>query len=52
MQEHPPDDQPDPEEDPEATEPAGEGDEHSDAPGETGTGSREGDPEHGKPYRP
>jgi hypothetical protein len=31
---------------------AGEGDEHSKAPGETGTGSREGDPEHGKPYRP
>ena len=26
-------------------------DQHSDAPGETGTGSREGDPEHGKPYR-
>jgi len=52
MSEHPRDDQPDPEEDTEATEPAGEGDEHSDAPGETGTGSREGDPEHGKPYRP
>jgi hypothetical protein len=43
--------QPDPEEETEATEPAGEDDEHSDAPGETGTGSREGDPEHGKPYR-
>lgn len=36
----------------EATEPAGTEDEHSDAPGETGTGPREGDPEHGKPYRP
>jgi hypothetical protein len=33
-------------------EPAGNEDEHSEAPGETGTGSREGDPEHGKPYRP
>ena len=32
--------------------PAGSTDQHSDAPGETGTGSREGDPEHGKPYRP
>jgi hypothetical protein len=30
---------------------AGKEDEHSQAPGETGTGSREGDPEHGKPYR-
>ena len=30
---------------------AGSEDEHSQAPGETGTGSREGDPEHGKPYR-
>ena len=30
---------------------AGEQDDHSEAPGETGTGSREGDPEHGKPYR-
>jgi hypothetical protein len=51
MEEHPRDDQPDPPEPAEATEPAGEEDEHSDAPGETGTGSREGDPEHGKPYR-
>ena len=32
-------------------EPAGDEDDHSQAPGETGTGSREGDPEHGKPYR-
>jgi hypothetical protein len=48
-EEQPREDQPEP---PEATEPAGEGDEHSDAPGETGTGPREGDPEHGKPYRP
>ena len=31
--------------------PAGDEDDHSQAPGETGTGSREGDPEHGKPYR-
>jgi|RhiMetdeSRZDD1v2_1073273.scaffolds.fasta_scaffold80091_4 hypothetical protein len=31
--------------------PLGSTDDHSDAPGETGTGSREGDPEHGKPYR-
>jgi hypothetical protein len=31
--------------------PFGSSDEHSDAPGETGTGSREGDPESGKPYR-
>lgn len=31
--------------------PLGSTDEHSDAPGETGTGSREGDPKHGKPYR-
>jgi hypothetical protein len=55
MEEEPRDeitDQPDSPEDPDATEPAGEGDEHSDAPGETGTGSREGDPKHGKPYRP
>jgi hypothetical protein len=54
MEEQPRDEsaeQPDPPEPPEATEPAGDGDEHSDAPGETGTGSREGDPEHGKPYR-
>ena len=43
--------QPEPPEESEAAEPAGEGDEHSDAPGETGTGSREGDPEQGKPYR-
>jgi hypothetical protein len=54
MEEEPRDEiteQPDSPEDPEATEPAGEGDEHSDAPGETGTGGREGDPEKGKPYR-
>jgi hypothetical protein len=31
--------------------PVGSSDAHSDAPGETGTGSREGDPERGKPYR-
>jgi hypothetical protein len=31
---------------------AGTADEHSDAPGETGTGGREPDPEHGKPARP
>jgi hypothetical protein len=31
--------------------PLGATDEHSDAPGETGTGGREGDPEKGKPYR-
>ena len=31
--------------------PLGSTDTHSDAPGETGTGDREGDPEHGKPYR-
>ena len=31
--------------------PLGSSDDHSDAPGETGTGSREGDPEHGRPYR-
>jgi hypothetical protein len=31
--------------------PLGSTDDHSDAPGETGTGSREGDPEKGKPYR-
>ena len=31
--------------------PLGSTDDHSDAPGETGTGSREGDPEHGRPYR-
>jgi hypothetical protein len=31
--------------------PFGSTDEHSDAPGETGTGSREGDPEKGKPHR-
>jgi hypothetical protein len=37
--------------DDDVAEEAGAGDEHSDAPGETGTGSREGDPEHGKPYR-
>ncbi len=30
---------------------SGKDDEHSQAPGETGTGSGEGDPEHGKPYR-
>jgi hypothetical protein len=29
-----------------------EGDEHSTAPGETGTGGREPDPEHGKPAKP
>jgi hypothetical protein len=29
-----------------------EGDEHSDAPGETGTGGREPDPEHGRPAKP
>ena len=31
--------------------PLGSSDEYSDAPGETGTGSREGDPERGKPFR-
>jgi hypothetical protein len=31
--------------------PLGGTDQHSDAPGETGTGSREPDPEHGKPAR-
>jgi len=31
--------------------PLGSTDDHSDAPGETGTGSGEADPEHGKPYR-
>ena len=31
--------------------PLGSTDEHSDAPGETGTGGREGNPEKGKPYR-
>jgi hypothetical protein len=31
--------------------PLGSTDDHSDAPGETGTGNREGDPEKGKPYR-
>jgi hypothetical protein len=31
--------------------PLGSSDTHSDAPGETGTGGHEGDPEHGKPYR-
>ena len=31
--------------------PFGSSDDHSDAPGETGTGTREGDPERGKPYR-
>jgi hypothetical protein len=31
---------------------ASEGDEHSDAPGETGTGGREPDPEHGRPAKP
>jgi hypothetical protein len=52
MREHPRDDPQEKPEPPEAAEPAGDDDEHSDAPGETGTGSREGDPEHGKPYRP
>ena len=56
MNEHPRDDDetPDTAEPPEAEEddaPLGSTDDHSDAPGETGTGSREGDPEHGKPYR-
>jgi hypothetical protein len=36
----------------EAVEPAGTDDEHSDAPGETGTGDREPDPERGKPAKP
>jgi hypothetical protein len=31
--------------------PLGGTDQHSDAPGETGTGSREADPERGKPER-
>jgi hypothetical protein len=31
--------------------PLGGTDQHSDAPGETGTGSREPDPERGKPAR-
>ena len=31
--------------------PLGDSDQHSDAPGETGTGSREADPERGKPAR-
>jgi hypothetical protein len=31
--------------------PLGSSDQHSDAPGETGTGSREPDPERGKPAR-
>lgn len=31
--------------------PLGSTGELSDAPGETGTGGREGDPERGKPYR-
>jgi hypothetical protein len=31
--------------------PLGTTDQHSDAPGETGTGDREPDPEHGKPAR-
>jgi hypothetical protein len=31
---------------------AGGTDEHSDAPGETGTGGREPDPERGKPAKP
>jgi hypothetical protein len=31
--------------------PLGSSDEHSDAPGETGTGSREPDPERGRPAR-
>ena len=32
--------------------PLGTTDQHSDAPGETGTGGREPDPEQGKPARP
>jgi hypothetical protein len=32
--------------------PLGTTDQHSDAPGETGTGSREPDPGRGKPARP
>ncbi len=32
--------------------PLGDSDQHSDAPGETGTGSREADPERGKPAKP
>jgi hypothetical protein len=32
--------------------PVGSSDQHSDAPGETGTGSREPDPARGKPAKP
>jgi hypothetical protein len=32
--------------------PLGTTDQHSDAPGETGTGGREADPERGKPAKP
>lgn len=32
--------------------PLGTTDQHSDAPGETGTGDREPDPEHGRPAKP
>ena len=32
--------------------PLGTTDQHSDAPGETGTGDREADPERGKPAKP
>jgi hypothetical protein len=44
-------------EEPDATDAPGveeqsEDDEHSDAPGETGTGGREPDAEHGKPAKP